>query len=235
MELQYFPSGERGSANHGWLIANFSFSFANYYDPKKMGFETLRVLNDDWIAPGGGFGAHPHRDMEIISIPLEGAIEHKDSMGNVGVISKGEVQVMSAGTGVVHSEYNHSQVEHVVSLQIWVETKSNGIKPHYGQRKFNFQNKGWTLLVSPDERDGSLKIHQDAFFSYGKLNEGEELIYKKFLGSNEVFIFLIEGNIRVFNRELSQRDALGIKGVSEIKGNTLEDSEVLILEVPRKG
>ena len=234
MPTQIFPANERGFANHGWLQAAHSFSFASYYDPKKMGFETLRVLNDDRIGAGGGFGSHPHENMEIVTIPLEGALEHKDSMGNIGVIKKGEVQVMSAGTGVVHSEYNASATEPASTLQIWVETKTNGIDPYYDQKKFEFTQRGWTLLVSPDGRDQSLKINQDAYFSIGNFKENEKVEYKKNLGTNELFIFLIAGSITTEGTKLGRRDGLGVTGKQKIEIDVLEDSEILILEVPKK-
>lgn len=235
MKTIYHPSNERGIANHGWLNTAHSFSFANYYDPNKMGFETLRVINDDCIAGGYGFGMHPHNNMEIITIPLTGALEHKDSMGNSGIIEHGEVQVMSAGSGVVHSEYNASKTEPVTLLQIWVETNTHNVKPHYDQKLFEFEKNKWTQIVSPNSKNGSLMIHQDAFFSIGHFDANQTIKYDFKISSNAVYLFMINGRAETCGQKINKRDGLGILSTSEIELNIFEDSEVLLMEIPKKG
>jgi redox-sensitive bicupin YhaK (pirin superfamily) len=171
----------RGEANHGWLKSWHTFSFADYYNPSRMNFGALRVLNDDFIAPGMGFGTHPHKDMEIITIPLSGALQHKDSMGNTEIIRKGEVQIMSAGPGVRHSEFNASTNEEVTLLQIWVFPDKEGITPRYEQKDFSLVNKKNKLLpiVSPDRREGSVLINQNAYFYLGEIEVEALVTYKK--------------------------------------------------------
>jgi quercetin 2,3-dioxygenase len=173
----------RGKAYHGWLESNFSFSFANYYNPKRMGFGALRVINDDIIAPSMGFGTHPHRDMEIISVPIYGSLRHKDTLGNEYAIKKGEIQTMSAGYGIYHSEYNNSDKEDANFLQIWVLPKKLGIQPTYSQKQFeeNQRKNKFQLIVSPDGRENSASINQDAFFSLSQLEKGKTLEYKNYL------------------------------------------------------
>lgn len=224
----------RGKADHGWLKSHHTFSFANYYDPERLGFGALRVLNDDAVAPGQGFGTHSHRDMEIISIPLEGALSHRDSTGGVGVIRKGEVQVMSAGTGVAHSEFNASEFDPVAFLQIWVIPRERGVKPRYEQKYFDASERldRFQLLVSPDHRDGSLAIHQDAYFSLAELSEGRRIPYKWYRPGNGTYFFVIRGTVRVGDQLLNERDGAGIQGVTEIDIEALETSELLAMEVP---
>lgn len=224
---------ERGYSEHGgWLESNFSFSFADWYNPNKMGFGKLRVINDDIIKGGGGFPPHPHRDMEIITIVLKGAIAHEDSMGNREVVKAGEVQRMSAGTGIVHSEFNNSQTEDLNSLQIWVHTRENGIEPSYDQKSFdeNKRENKFQLLVSPDGRENSVTVNQDLFFSIIYLDEETE--YKKYLEKNGVYIFLLEGEIEVLGNKLNRRDAIGIKKEDNIKIKAIKKSKILIMEVP---
>ena len=170
MKTVYHNADQRGKANHGWLQANHSFSFANYYDPERMNFGALRVLNDDTIAPGMGFGTHPHDNMEIITIPLEGDLEHKDSMGNIGFINEGEIQVMSAGTGVFHSEYNKNPDKPINLLQLWVMPNIQNAAPRYDQKSIRELKKNNVLyqVLSPDQNDDGMWIHQDAWFSYGR-------------------------------------------------------------------
>ena len=203
-------SNSRGHADHGWLKSHHTFSFANYYNPERMNFGVLRVLNDDWIAKSNGFGMHPHKDMEIISIPLHGTLKHQDSMGTNGLIEKGEIQVMSAGTGVFHSEENPQTDNHVELLQIWVMPKKLGITPSYGQRKFDFPLNTQTLFVSPDGREGSLAINQDAFFSIQNLDANQSANYTGKINTNGVYIFVIEGKVQINETTLNRRDALGI-------------------------
>jgi len=171
----------RGIANHGWLNSHHTFSFASYFNPERMGFGTLRVINDDVVAPSMGFGTHPHQNMEIISLPLRGALKHKDTMGNSHVIKKGEVQAMSAGTGVSHSEYNNSKTEDVNFLQIWVMPKKLNIAPNYSQKEFSAEQRKnkFQLVVSPDGRENTVSINQDAFFSLSDLKEGKTIEYKE--------------------------------------------------------
>jgi quercetin 2,3-dioxygenase len=225
---------ERGKAEFGWLHSRHSFSFGEYYDPEKMGFGLLRVLNDDIIEPGEGFGTHPHNNMEIISIPLEGSLEHKDSMGTGSVISYGEVQVMSAGTGITHSEFNPSKVEDGKFLQLWIIPKERNIKPRYDQRKFDFDNlrNGIEILVTGNKSDTNLHIHQDAAVSIGRLDKGNELIYKNLYDGNGAYLFVLDGSINFENIELDKRDAIGIYDTDEFTFNASSDANFIIIEVP---
>ncbi|MFG1492788.1 pirin family protein [Halobacteriovorax sp. ZH4_bin.1] len=224
----------RGYAEHGWLKSNHTFSFANYYDPERIHFGTLRVINDDVVAPGEGFSTHPHRNMEIISIPLKGSLHHQDTIGNDFIIRKGEIQVMSAGSGISHSEYNNSDREEVHFLQIWVLPKEHNIRPSYSQKYFKESGRRgeFQLIVSPDGRDNSVTINQNAFFSLANLEEGQNLTYKKFLKSNGVYLFVIDGEVRINDLTLSKRDGLGIDPDNNIGLKSLNDSEVLVMEVP---
>jgi quercetin 2,3-dioxygenase len=227
-------SETRGLANHGWLISRHTFSFANYYNPERMGFGALRVINDDSVAAGMGFGTHPHRDMEIISIPIEGSLQHKDSEGNSTIIKKGEVQIMSAGTGISHSEFNASQIDEVKFLQIWVLPKKLGIKPRYDQKFFSHQSRDnkFALVVSPDGREQSVEINQDAFFSLAELKAQQEVSYQKYLSSNGIYVFILSGDLEINGERLSRRDGIGITDVNTLKFKSLSDSEVLVMEVP---
>ncbi|MCC7522331.1 pirin family protein [Candidatus Uhrbacteria bacterium] len=233
MPSLFHPSSSRGFRNHDWLQTAHSFSFANYWDPNKMGFGVLRVLNDDTIGPGQGFDLHPHRDMEIVTIPLSGTLKHEDNKGNMGVIGPGAVQVMSAGTGIVHSEFNASETEPVSLLQLWVETDALDHDPRYEDRKFpNAEKNTLQLLVSPDGRDGSLMIHQQAFFSLGDFTAGTSSEYGMTNSGNGVYVFVIEGEIEVEGKTLKKRDALGVWGEKEIDLKFKADSKVLLVEVP---
>ena len=227
-------SETRGIANHGWLNSHHTFSFANYYDPKRMGFGVLRVINDDIVAPAKGFGTHPHNNMEIISIPLAGSLKHKDTMGNEHIIAKGEVQAMSAGTGLQHSEYNSSNSETVNFLQIWLLPKKENIKPNYSQKKFDALKRRdkLQLVVSPDGREDSVEINQDAFFSLIDLSSGNELFYSQYNKENGVYFFVIDGQLDINDEELKGRDGLGIENIDEIKIVAKSKSELLIMEVP---
>jgi quercetin 2,3-dioxygenase len=226
---------DRGFANHGWLKAAHSFSFANWYNPEKVHFGLLRVLNDDIVAPAMGFDLHPHKDMEIITIPLSGALRHSDNMGNEGVITAGEVQVMSAGSGVMHSEYNASQTENLNLFQIWIFTDRKGHQPRYDQKKFDEterKNK-WQLLVSPDSSDDSLWIYQNAFISIIETDQVNSTVYKLKEEKNGVYFMLIDGEAEIAENNLQKRDAVGIwdfTGELEIKFT--QTSKLLAIEVP---
>jgi quercetin 2,3-dioxygenase len=225
----------RGGANHGWLQTYHSFSFARYYNPERMNFGVLRVLNDDTIAPGMGFGRHPHDNMEIITIPLEGALEHQDSMGNVQVIRKGDVQVMSAGTGIYHSEYNHSKTQLVKLLQIWIIPDKRNVEPRYDQITLQTQDKENKLvqILSPDPEDAGVWIHQQAWFHIGTFDQGKEVQYTLKKETNGIYAFILEGSFSVNGQKLNQRDGIGISGVQSINiQSTQNQAEILLMEVP---
>lgn len=229
------PSESRGIANHGWLQSKHTFSFADYYNPERMGFGALRVINDDSVASGMGFGLHPHKDMEIISIPLEGVLEHKDSEGNSHEIKKGEVQIMSAGTGIYHSEKNASPNDEVKFLQIWVLPKKLGIKPRYEQKAFDLQNNALTLVVSPEGAKGSVGINQDAFFTIGKFSAGHADTYKLNLKGNGVYVFVLKGDLEVNQQKFKTRDGIGLTNLESIELKASSYVEVLLMEVPMLG
>jgi redox-sensitive bicupin YhaK (pirin superfamily) len=224
----------RGDASHGWLHSKHSFSFANYYNPERMHFGALRVLNDDVVAPGMGFGAHPHDNMEIISIPLDGDLEHKDSMGNTTVIKKGDIQVMSAGTGIRHSEYNKNKDKAVKFLQIWVFPNKKNVTPRYGQVTLNEADRHNKLqqVVSPDANDAGVWIHQDAWFHLGKFDKGLSTDYKLKAKGNGIYLFNLHGEIEVNGQVLSDRDAYGVWDTESISISMLSDAEFLVMEVP---
>lgn len=224
----------RGHADHGWLNAWHSFSFAGYYDPSRIHFGALRVLNDDTIAGGMGFGTHPHDNMEIITIPLSGQLEHRDSMGNTGIISKGEVQVMSAGTGIQHSEKNKNTKEDLKLLQIWVFPDKKNVSPRYDQKTFDLSANKNTLvnIVSPMGSASGLNIHQDAWFHLGQLDKGTTIDYELKNKENAVYAFLIEGSVSVNGEKLSRRDALGISQTDKLEIVAEETAELLLMEIP---
>jgi len=234
MEKIYYSATERGHNDIGWLKANFSFSFGPYYNPDKVHFGVLRVLNDDIIAGGKGFGTHPHDNMEIITIPLSGALEHKDSMGNIGVIQSGEVQVMSAGTGVTHSEYNHSKTEAANTLQIWLFPKERNIKPRYDQKNFAdvLKLNQLTTLISPEKNNDTLWINQDATFSMGDFEPGQTVKYDIKIPGNGVYVFVIDGAVSIDNTSLNKKDALGVYNTNSIIIETEAKSRLLLMEVP---
>lgn len=234
MKTIFYPANERGTSDHGWLKANFSFSFASYYHPDKMHFGALRVLNDDIIAGGMGFGTHPHDNMEIITIPLAGALEHKDSLGNKGVIHAGEVQVMSAGTGVQHSEFNHSKTEAANTLQIWLFPREKNVAPRYDQKDFSasFKQNELTTLISPDKKADSLWINQDATFSMGNFDAGQQLQYNITRPENGVYLFVLEGAVKINDHVLNKKDAIGVYDISSIVIDTQESTRLLIIDVP---
>ncbi len=226
----------RGHANHGWLNSHHTFSFANYYNPERMHFGVLRVLNDDIVRGGNGFGRHPHDNMEIISIPLEGDLEHQDSMGNIAVIKNGDIQVMSAGTGITHSEKNKSLSNEVKFLQIWVFPNKKNVEPRYDQLTLNAEDRKNKLqqILSPSQDDDGVWIHQDAWFHLGSLDEGNTQSYQLKKEGNGVYIFVINGEITVGDQKLNNRDGFGIWDVSEINILADTNAEVLVMEVPMK-
>lgn len=231
----FHPASERGHANHGWLNAHHSFSFASYNDPSKVHFGALRVLNDDIVAPGMGFGKHPHDNMEIITIVLRGALEHQDSMGHTEAIHENEVQVMSAGTGVFHSEYNHNKDKDVNLLQIWIFPEKKNVKPAYGQRVFAPTDRinKLQILVSPvDKNDEGLKINQQSWIYRTNLQKGNSLQHSLHTVKHGTYIFVIEGSIMVSDQMLNNRDAIGISETDKIKITAEADSDFIILEVP---
>ncbi len=231
--MQARRSEERGHANHGWLDSFHSFSFGSYYDSEQMGVSNLRVINEDKVAPKGGFATHGHNDMEIISYVLDGALEHRDSMGNGSLIRPGDVQRMSAGTGVTHSEYNPSGDKPVHFLQIWLQPNRQGVDPGYEQRHFPVESRRgrWTLLVSPDGRDGSLKSHQDALLYGTILEDDDELTYQSD-PRRPVYIHVARGSVRVNGERLHGGDAVSIAGESEIRLDGADDAEVLLFDLP---
>ncbi|WP_200778482.1 pirin family protein [Flavobacterium terrae] len=224
----------RGNANHGWLQSFHTFSFANYFNPERMNFGVLRVLNDDTVSAGMGFGKHPHQDMEIISIPLEGDLEHQDSMGNKTVIKNGDIQVMSAGTGVQHSEYNKNEDEAVKFLQIWVIPNKKGVTPRYDQITLNQEDRHNKLqqILSPNADDAGVWIHQDAWFHLGKFDKDftTEYTFKK--QGNGLYVFVLNGDITVGGQALNKRDGLGIWNTKNLTIKADSDAEFLLMEVP---
>lgn len=237
MQIIIHKAEERGFANHGWLQANHSFSFANYFDKDKIQFGALRVLNDDVIAPNMGFGTHPHDNMEIITIPLNGILKHKDNMAEQWIpVVPGEVQVMSAGTGVQHSEINGSRTEHLSLFQIWVMPNRQNVKPRYDQKTFHPEgrkNKLQTLVSSIDENhESSLKIHQDALISRIDLDKGKTFEYQLKSKNHGVYVMTIFGNYSINENTLKTRDAIGISNTTSFNIKTNEDSGLLFIEVP---
>jgi len=227
----------RGVADHGWLNSHHSFSFAGYYNPERMHFGVLRVLNDDRVAASMGFGTHPHDNMEIISIPLEGDLQHKDSMGNTTVIRHGDIQIMSAGTGVQHSEYNNSKENEVKFLQIWVFPNKRNVTPRYDQITLNAEDRHNKLqqILSPNAEDEGVWIHQDAWFSMGKFDQDFATEYTVKKSGNGVYAFVLNGDITINGQQLNKRDGFGIWDVEklDIVANS-QDAEVLLMDVPMK-
>lgn len=234
MKYILHPSATRGHANHGWLDTYHTFSFAGYHNPKRMHFGVLRVLNDDTVAPGMGFGTHPHNNMEIISIPLFGDLEHKDSMGNSGVIKQGDVQVMSAGTGIHHSEFNKNKDKEVKFLQIWVFPDKENVTPRYDQVSLdsNVSKNKWQQVVSPNKDDEGAWIYQNAWFNMTQLDEGKSLDYQIHDQGNGIYIFIIDGNIEVGGHDLNRRDGLGLWEIDKINVKAKSNAEVLLMEIP---
>lgn len=224
----------RGNANHGWLNSYHTFSFANYHNPERMNFGVLRVLNDDSIQAGMGFDTHPHDNMEIISIPLAGDLEHKDSMGNITVIKEGDIQAMSAGTGVTHSEYNKNKDKEVKFLQIWVFPKENNVTPKYDQisiKDIEEKNKFFQIL-SPNKEDQGVWIHQDAWFHLGNFTEGNSEEYKIKKEGNGVYAFILEGEAEINGEKLTRRDGMGIWNTDTIQVKATKDAYIQLMEIP---
>ncbi len=234
MKAKVFPSSSRGSADYGWLKAKYSFSFSKYYDPERVHFGMLRVLNDDYVEPGQGFGWHPHDNMEIITIPLEGAIEHKDSMGNSSVINAGDVQVMSAGTGIFHSEFNHFKDQALRLFQLWVFPKVSNVEPRYDQKTFDAKDRinKWQTVVSPQGEDGSLWVHQDTWFNLTQIEEKNTLPYYLHSEKNGIYIMVIKGKVKIGDQVLLTRDAMGVFEASEVLFEAEENTDLLVVEVP---
>lgn len=224
----------RGHANHGWLDSYHTFSFANYYNPERMNFGVLRVLNDDTVAPSMGFSTHAHDNMEIISIPLEGDLEHKDSMGNVAVIKNGDIQVMSAGTGIRHSEFNKNKDKQVKFLQIWIFPNKRNVTPRYDQLTLKAADRKNKLqqILSPFPDDAGVWIHQDAWFHLGHLDKGLNIPYTIKKKGNGVYAFILSGSATVDDTALKQRDGLGVWGVDKISIQADSNTEILLMEVP---
>ena len=224
----------RGKADHGWLKSYHTFSFANYYNPERMHFGVLRVLNDDRVEAGMGFGTHPHDNMEIISIPLEGDLEHKDSMGNVAVIKNGDVQVMSAGSGITHSEYNKNRDKQVKFLQIWVFPNKKNVTPRYDQITLKEEERHNKLqqIISPDANDAGAWIHQNAWFHLGKFDKGVKTEYSLKAKGNGVYIFVLSGDVSINEQALSTRDGFGLWNTDTIHIAAGSDAEFLIMDLP---
>ena len=223
----------RGHANYGWLDTHYTFSFANYYNPERVNFGTLRVLNDDYVAGGKGFDRHPHDNMEIVTIPLEGELEHVDSMGNKFLIKKDDIHIMSAGTGIFHSEYNKLEKQPVRLLQIWVFPEKKNITPRYDQKTYKHEDRvnKWQRIVSPNEED-AVWINQDAYFSLISLDENKDASYDFKSTKNGAYIFLLEGSLALDGIQLERRDGIGIWDTSSVIIKALKPSEVLLMEIP---
>lgn len=234
MKIRVNKAAERGEANHGWLHAKYSFSFASFNDPKRIHFGALRVLNDDIVAPGMGFSTHPHDNMEIITIPLRGALRHKDSMGNTSTIQAGEIQVMSAGSGVEHSEFNPNHHEDLNLFQIWLFPNKRNVAPRYDQKKIRVDEFPNTMveILTPNPTEDAVWIHQDAWFSMGTFTEDTAIDYTLKNPANGVYIMQIEGMANVEGEQLNERDAIQIESVSAIKFNANKGARILLMEVP---
>lgn len=235
MKTLLHKANTRGHANHGWLQSKHTFSFASYQNPERMHFGVLRVLNDDVIAPGMGFGIHPHQNMEIISIPLEGDLEHKDSMNNITVIQSGDIQVLSAGTGITHSEYNKNKDQQVKFLQIWVIPNKKNVKPRYDQISLNIKDRTnqFQQILSPNPEDAGVWIHQDAWFHMTNLEKDKEITYLlQNPAKNGVYVFVLKGNASTNGQALQNRDGLGIWDVNQLDIKATTRTELLLMEVP---
>lgn len=234
MRTIYHEADSRGDANHGWLKSKHTFSFANYHNPERMGFGALRVINDDFVIAGQGFGKHSHRDMEIISIPLSGKLGHGDNIGNNGIIETGEIQVMSAGTGITHSEMNADDHEAVSFLQIWVIPNKMNAEPRYQQIRMDelMKPNAFNQILSPNSDDAGVWIHQDAWFSMGDFDKGVTETYQLKNPNNGVYIFVISGKVVINGNTLDTRDGLGVWDTKNFTMDVLDDAKVLLMEVP---
>lgn len=231
--LQIRKSNDRGHANHGWLNTYHTFSFASYRDPRHMGFRSLRVMNEDWVAPGQGFGTHPHQDMEIVTYVLEGALEHKDSMGNGEVLRPGEFQRMTAGTGITHSEFNPSPTEPVHLYQIWLFPSEKGLEPSYEQRRFpeSDRHNKLQLVASPSGEHGSLLIHQDARIYLGNLDKGSQ-IHQQFASNRHAWLQVLRGSVTVNGQRLETSDGVAVSDEAELAIQAAENAEIMLFDLP---
>lgn len=234
MKSILFKAADRGSADYGWLKPNYYFSFGQYHNSDKVHFGLLRVLNDDFIGGGGSFPTHPHDNMEIVTIPFTGALKHKDSTGGEGIIKAGDIQIMSAGTGVQHSEANASATEPVTLFQVWIFPKERNIKPRYDQKTFDINERinKWQTVVSPLDADNALWINQDARFALTNLDAGKEINYTNAFAGNGVFLVVINGSVQINEQQLNRRDALGISETESFTVTASEDAELLAIEIP---
>ena len=234
MELTLHRATTRGHAHHGWLNSHHTFSFGSYHNPKRMNFGVLRVLNDDVVAGGMGFNTHPHENMEIVSIPLEGDLQHKDSMGNTTVIRQGDIQVMSAGTGVQHSEFNKNADQEVKFLQIWLFPNKMDVTPRYDQMTLNGVDSRNTLqqILSPNPEDDGVWVYQNAWFHLGNFDTGHEATYHIKSAQNGVYAFVIEGSFEIAGQILAKRDGLGIKAADSFNIKSIENGTILLMDVP---
>ncbi|AGP49135.1 pirin [Psychrobacter sp. G] len=234
MKTIYHAADSRGDANHGWLKSKHTFSFANYHNPERMGFGALRVINDDFVIGGQGFGKHSHRDMEIISIPLSGKLGHGDNIGNNGIIETGEIQVMSAGTGITHSEMNGDDKEEVKFIQIWVIPNKMNVEPRYQQIRMDdiLKPNEFNQVLSPNADDAGVWIHQDAWFSMGDFDKGVTQTYQLKDPNNGVYVFVISGKVVVNDNTLDTRDGLGVWDTKSFTMDVIDDAKVLLMEVP---
>jgi redox-sensitive bicupin YhaK (pirin superfamily) len=234
MKKTVHKNESRGSADHGWLKARHTFSFAGYHNPSRVHFGLLRVLNDDIVDGGMGFGAHPHDNMEIITVPLSGALHHKDNTGRSEIIRSGDVQIMSAGSGIVHSEMNASKTEPVNLLQIWIFPKEKNISPRYEQKTFSADDRKdrWQIVVSPDKTEGGVWINQDARFALSDISAGTSLEYKPMFENSGLYIFILDGKSEVTDELLEKRDAIALSETGSASIKAIEDTSVLLMEIP---
>ncbi|MBT9393447.1 pirin family protein [Hymenobacter sp. NST-14] len=234
MQTTFHPASSRGHANHGWLNSYHTFSFAGYHNPERMHFGALRVLNDDTVAGGMGFGTHPHDNMEIISIPLSGTLEHRDNAGNHGIIRSGDVQMMSAGTGIAHSEKNHSRSEEVQFLQIWMFPNKRNVQPRYDQQSFRAEERHnqFQQVLSPSPDDAGVWVHQDAWFHLADFDAGHAAQYEVKKAGNGVYVFVLEGAATVAGQTLGRRDGLGIEDTDAFEVRADANARLLLMEVP---
>lgn len=235
MKTLFHAASERGTANHGWLRSKFSFSFSHYYDPNKIHFGKLRVLNDDWVAPQSGFPMHPHDNMEIITIVLSGEVSHKDTTGGLGKIKAGEIQMMTAGSGLMHSEFNASHSTPLELLQIWVFPKYKDLTPNYREMSLDSfdLNRKLTTVIAPPGMGGGLEIHQDSYFSMGHFEAGDSVSLKPQMDGNGLYVFMIEGSASLAAHDLGKRDAMGLWEMDAAETITFnEKSHLLVMEVP---
>lgn len=236
MKTTIHKADSRGYVDHGWLKTFHTFSFASYYEPSRVRFGLLRVLNDDIIEAGMGFGSHPHDNMEIVTIPLEGELAHKDSMGTKQTLKAGEIQIMSAGSGLTHSEFNNSETEKINLLQIWVFPKERDIEPRYDQKIFNAEERKnkFQTVVSPKKENGAMWINQEAFFSLADLDKGKNLKYNIKHEGNGAYLFVIEGTADAAGVILNRRDAIGVEDADSFEIKAIDNSKILLIDVPMK-